>query len=80
MESTRKVLWLQRFLSFDPERSIRGKSVRLNELTRQGQNCKGLTYAPDHAPEFYTISTINFIYRADYVSLAAPFRQGGGTP
>ena len=71
MESTRKALWLQRFLNFEPERSNGGKSVRVNELTRRVQNGKGLTYAPGHASKFYTISTINFIDRADYLSLAA---------
>jgi hypothetical protein len=80
MQSTRKALWLQRFLSFDPERSNAGKSVRLNELTLPGENCKGLTYAPEHAPELYTISTINFSDEADYLSLAAPFRQNGAMP
>ena len=80
MQSIRKALWLQRFLSFDPERSNRGKSVRLNELTRHGQNCKGLIYAPRHAPEFYTISTINITDRADYLSLVAAFCQGGAMP
>jgi hypothetical protein len=80
MESTRKALWLQGFLSFDPERSNSGKAVRLNELTRLRQNCKGLTYAPGHTPEFYTISTINFINEADYLSLAAPYRQSGARP
>jgi len=79
MQSIRKALWLQRFLSFDPERSNRGKSVRLNELTRHGRNCKGLTYAPGHAPEFYTISTINSIYGADYLGLAVPC-PGGAMP
>jgi hypothetical protein len=80
MEATRKALWLQRFLSFDPERSNRGKSVRLNELTRPGQNCKGLTYASEHALKFYTISTINFIDRADYLSLAVSFLPMGAMP
>ncbi len=80
MQSIRKALWLQRFLSFDPERSNRGKSVRLNELARPGQNCKGLTYAAGRAPEFYTISTINAIYRADYLVLAVPACHGGALP
>jgi hypothetical protein len=80
MESTRKALWLQCFLNFDPERSNGGKSVRLNELTRRGQNCKGLTYAPDHAPKFYTISTINFIDRDNYLSLAAASCKAGAMP
>jgi hypothetical protein len=80
MESTRKVLWLQYFLSFDPQRSNGGKSVRLNELTRRGQNCKGLTYAPGRAPKFYTISTIKFIDRADYLSVAVSSWQGGAMP
>jgi hypothetical protein len=80
MESTRKALWLQGFLRFDPERSNRGKSVRLNELTRPGRNCKGLTYALGHAPEFYTISTITFIDRGDYLGLAVPSRQSGPMP
>jgi hypothetical protein len=80
MESTRKALWLQRFLSFDPERSNRGKSVRLNELTRSWQNCKGLIYAADHAAEFYTISTINFADRVDYLSLGVPSCQSGAMP
>jgi hypothetical protein len=80
MESTRKALWLQRFLNFDPERSNGGKSVRLNELTRRRKNCKGLTYASGHAPKFYTISTINFIDRVNYLSLAAPFCKAGAMP
>jgi hypothetical protein len=80
MEESRKVLWLQRFLSFDPERSNRGKSVRLNELTRPEQNCKGLTYASEHASKFYTISTINFIDRADYLGFPVSSRQIGAMP
>jgi hypothetical protein len=80
MESTRKALWLQGFLSFDPERSNRGKSVLLNELTRPEQNCKGVTYAARHALEFYTISTINFGDRVDYSGLPATSRQSGAMP
>jgi hypothetical protein len=80
MEATRKVLWLQCFLSFDPERSIRGKSVRLNELTRSELNCKGLTYAPERASKFYTISTINLSDRAHYITRAVPSRQSRAMP
>jgi hypothetical protein len=59
-DSLRKALSLQQFPGFEPERSNRVKSVALNDLTRQTQNCKGLTSVPIRAPEFYTISTINF--------------------
>ena len=79
-EPTRKALWHQRFLSFDPERSNPGKSVLLNELPRLWQNCNGFTFASGHAPEFYTISTINFSDTADYLSLGAPSCQSGAMP